>query len=534
MTSQSANWAAPGAPRAKAIGAAVLIGVATLVTRWPLRSRWLFSWDSANYALALARIDIGAHRPHPPGYLGYVLAARALNTVLHDPNLSLVLWNMVATVLSALVLAAFAWQSTDHEEGGMDAAIATVAVFVFSPLLWFYGEVAEIYPSELLVSLLVAYTAWRAVCGHHRAIHWCAVALAAAVAFKVTAAILMLPAAAYAWTRAPATARRRSILLLGTLGGAVSLSFLAVQHDLPIVLWRHFMGSTSGSRLVGGEVDEPLRTLNRNLRATLTAGGAALGPVNAVALLVWAFFDRKLPARLDWRLVVLWLGPWLLEFVFIHIGKPGYMLPLLPLACLILGTFYARQRPAAALTLVVAQAVFNIAYFTSVTPASQATMGGSVPYKEKTLRQRAASDLQALTFPTAFTIAQSDARAQQLLTFVATSCPTQDPIVIVGIEPVDWRRVMWYLPSATAVHINDSEVAYIAHHTDFAEVPPAGVLLSTACPVIWLAADEGPNTVQKPSVPIVPIPYLGWTTAPGSIRVTRASVVPERDGTTAR
>ena len=68
---------------------------------------------------------------------------------------------------------------------------------------------------------------------------------------------------------------------------------------------------------------------------------------------------------------------------------------------------------------------------------------------------------------------------------------------------------MWYLPSATAVDINDNEVAHIAHHTDFTGVPPAGVFLSTACPVIWLAADEGPNTVKKPSVPTVPIPHLG-------------------------
>jgi hypothetical protein len=507
----------------------LLIGVITLATRWPFRSHWLFSWDSANYALALARIDIGAHRPHPPGYLGYVLAARGLNTFLHDPNLSLVLWNVVATLLSALVLAAFARQSADREKSGIGAELAPVAILLFSPLLWFYGEVAEIYPSELLVSLLVAYTAWRAVCGHDRAIYWCTVALAAAVAFKVTAAILMLPVVGYAWTRVPTTARRRSIVLLGTLVGALSVSFLAVQPDLPLVLWRHFMGATSSSRLVVGVVEDPLRTLNRSLRSILIAGGAGLGPVNAAALLAWAFFDRTLPAMLDRRLAVLWLGPWLLEFVFIHIGKPGYMLPLLPLACLVVGNFYVRQRPAGALTLVVAQAVFNIAYFTLVTPASQAAMGGSVPYREKTLRQRAASDLQALTFPTAFTIAQSDARVEQLLTFVTTSCPTQEPIVIAGIEPVDWRRVMWYLPSATAVHINASEVAYIARHTDFTVVPRSGVSLSTACPVIWLAVDEGHNTMKKPSVPVVPIPHLGWTTAPGSIRVSPESVVPELD-----
>ena len=55
----------------------------TILTRLPFRSEFLFSWDSANYALAMSRIDIVAHRPHPPGYLGYVFAARLIDLVLY-------------------------------------------------------------------------------------------------------------------------------------------------------------------------------------------------------------------------------------------------------------------------------------------------------------------------------------------------------------------------------------------------------------------------------------------------------------------
>ena len=434
-------------------------------------------------------------------------------------------------MLSALVLASFASESTDDEEVGLDPPIAAVTLLLLSPLLWFYGEVAEIYPSEMLVSLLIAYTAWRTVRGREHAIYGCAAAIAVAVAFKVTAAMFMLPVAVYAGTRVSAAVRRRSILLLSSLVAALVLAFLAVQPDLLVVSWRQFMGATSSSRLVGGEVDAPLRMLNRNLRDTLTAGGAALGPINAAALLAWTCFDRRLPRTLDWRLAAVWLVPWLLEFVLIHIAKPGYVLPLLPLACLVIGNFYARQRRGVALTLIVAQAVFNIAYFTIVAPASQEATGGSMPYKEKTLRQRAASDLQPLSFPTSFTIVQSDARVQQLLAFIRTSCPSQDPIIIVGIEPVDWRRVMWYLPLATAIHVTASDVAYIAHRTDVTVVPLAGVWLSTRCPVVWLAADESPNTVKKPTVPTVPILHLGWTTAPGRVWVTRTSVIPELNPT---
>src|SRR5687767_2224681 len=87
-----------------------MAGVLVLVTRWPFRSHALYSWDSANFALAMADIDIAAHRPHPPGYIGYVLAARALDLVFRDANLSLVIWNIVATAMAAAVLVRFAWE----------------------------------------------------------------------------------------------------------------------------------------------------------------------------------------------------------------------------------------------------------------------------------------------------------------------------------------------------------------------------------------------------------------------------------------
>ena len=84
------------APDWLAAGAALVV----IATRWPFRSHALYSWDSANFALAMADIDIAAHRPHPPGYIGYVLAARALVLVFRDANLSLVGRNIIATAFA--------------------------------------------------------------------------------------------------------------------------------------------------------------------------------------------------------------------------------------------------------------------------------------------------------------------------------------------------------------------------------------------------------------------------------------------------
>ncbi len=175
------------------------------LTIWQTHSRYLFSWDSANYAFAISRIDISLHRPHPPGYLGYVFAARWLAAVVHDPNAAMIVWNVLALSAAGVLTA---WLA---EAAGAGAAgtLAAAALLVTAPLVWFYASVAEIYVSELFWTLAIACAARAALNKSVRALYWCAVALAGAAVFKLSAMVLMLPLAGYAWSRAPSDARIR-------------------------------------------------------------------------------------------------------------------------------------------------------------------------------------------------------------------------------------------------------------------------------------------------------------------------------------
>ena len=416
----------------------------------------------------------------------------------------------------------------------MSTALAVVAILLFSPLLWFHQEIAEIYPSELLVSLVVVFTAWRAARGRNTAIYACAVALAVAMAFKITAAVLTFPAAAYAWTRVPAIDRRRALLLFGVLGGAVVASFLVVQHDLPAVLWQQFVSQTARSRLVGGEAAVPLRSLNRNIRDTLLAAGGSLGLVNAVGLLAWGVFDRKLPRAIDKWLVALWLGPWLFVLVFIHIGRPGYFLPLVPPLCLILGTFYARQRRSVAVTL----------------DRGPGRVQHRVPHSRRTGITGHDGRVHAVSSEDMAT-----ARRKRSATPHAPDCVHPCPVRRARSRPAGVCRDFLshagadchcrtragglaeghvVLPVGPTVFVTETEVAFTARDTDVSGVPPGGVSFSTECPVIWLAADEGMNTVKRPQVPTETIPHLGWTTAAGTITVTPTTIIPNVGGGTTR
>jgi len=489
-----------------------------LGSRWMFRSRALFSWDSANFALALERIDVAAARPHPPGYFGYVFAARALNLLVHDANTALVTWNVVATLVAVVVFAQLAYETADHDRNA-GTATAAVLMLVTSPLVWFYGEVAEIYVSELMCALLVAYAAWRASRGSDRAMYWCVAALAITAVFKVVTAAFLFPLALGAWTQVSPGCRRRTATLVCASSLIAATVILVVQPSLPSSIWSLARSSRWFFR---GDPANPLRMLNRNLRDTMVAVMTGLGIVNVAGLGVWVLTDRRPPGGMRGWFALLWCVPLLLVLTFVMIAKPGYILPGLPVAILIVAGFYARLPAPLAMSLVALQAVTNIAHFALVTPYTEPD--NSLLYRDKTMLARAASDFAGLTLSTAPTIARSDERVRELLDFVSRSCPALDPVVVADIEPVDWRRVMYYLRAANAVYVFNGKGTYIGTRTDFTTVPPEGVELRPTCPVMWLAPDFGLGGVQKPGGAATRVPHLGWTTPPGIVGVSAAGV----------
>jgi hypothetical protein len=496
---------------------------AAFITRWPFRSEFLYSWDSGNYALAVERIDIAAHRPHPPGYLGYIAVARLIDVALDDVNSSLVLWNIIATAAAAVILLRFAWEISDAEPRQTAFTIGAVALMLTSPLLWFYGGVAEIYASETLAAVGVAYLAWRVMRGRVRAIEWTAVVLPLVAAFKLTTALLLLPLVGVAARRAPSGITVKSGAIFVLCAMCVAGVFLWATPDLAGVIWRQFLSATSGSRvdpLVGSNA---LERLNHNLRDTFTAAVSMLGAVNVGSLAFWAFRDRRLPPRLGPSFALMWALPWTFLCVAVHIAKPGYLLPLLPLTSLMLAGFYARLRPAAGAALLIAQTAVNVLHFVALGPLPGSLTGGTRAYRDKTLLQRVASDLQPLTASTAASIRRSDQQVGALLAAAARHCPAGSTVVVAGNRPVDARRVMWYLPHAVVIYVADGEVRNIAGDGYFKPLGEMAGPFTTTCPVLWLAADASSPEVPMPQ-PGVPEAGVGFVLDPGVVGVTRTSI----------
>lgn len=123
-----------------------------LVSRIPFHDRILFFWDSGDFALALERFDLAKQQPHPPGYLFYIAIAHIFNFVLKDANNALVALSILGGSIS-IVIIFFVGKSIFGRDVGITAAI----LLLFSPLAWFYSEVALAYEVELPLVLAAVW-----------------------------------------------------------------------------------------------------------------------------------------------------------------------------------------------------------------------------------------------------------------------------------------------------------------------------------------------------------------------------------------
>ena len=56
-----------------------------LLTRLLFKSHYLYEWDSVHYALAIEKLDILWHQPHPPGYILYVFLLK-ISALIFAPD----------------------------------------------------------------------------------------------------------------------------------------------------------------------------------------------------------------------------------------------------------------------------------------------------------------------------------------------------------------------------------------------------------------------------------------------------------------
>jgi hypothetical protein len=104
------------------------------------------------------------------------------------------------------------------------------------------------------------------------------------------------------------------------------------------------------------------------------------------------------------------------------------------------------------------------------------------------------------------------------------TCPSGDPIVFAATDPVDWRRVMWYEPRATAVNVVGNKTPqFVGRFTDFTAIPPFGIRILDPCATIWITSEAAPPGGMGAAT-VTSVPGLGFLIEAREVLVTPAKI----------
>lgn len=305
-----------------AIGGVAVFACAALL-RLPFGSSYLWAWDSVLYARAIEHFAVDLGRPHPPGYLFYVLAARLAAWLLGDANAGLVL---VSVLSGALTCAAGFW--IGGRLVGVATGVLTAAILVANPVLWEYSEVAYPYATLALLSGTVGALLWSARRGAPARLVLASLALGLAAGFRQDLLLLgplwLYVVARRGWRTAIAASAGVAVGCLAWLIPTAAQSG-GIERYLEAVLTQFVSMSTLS--------DPNLEMFSRNAQSTLVGlRSQVLWTWPLLLAGLWAVVRGK---SLPPALLVLWVGPPLAVYVLFHIGEPAYTLSVaMPLALL--------------------------------------------------------------------------------------------------------------------------------------------------------------------------------------------------------
>lgn len=310
------------------------LAILTLLTRIPFRARTLFEFDSIDFAVATFRFNLEQVTPHMPGYIGHVLLGRFFSLFTSNINLAFVALSITLSVASVLLM----WRAGAELRGERVGLIAAV-LWLFTPLFWFYGEVATAYIHEAFFATAVLYLCLRLqnYPQEMRTLLLMGVALSLAGSMRQNSMLFFLPAIAYICYATRQPLRRIALALL--FFAAFTAGWLLILFDESggaAVYFDHLSRESifrSQSILFGNPLAVHLAVAGKML-FYLTASGVAVILLACYALLrhgselrAFAIAHYRSRKALTVMLVAL---PALLFYLLIYFMKAGYLLSILP------------------------------------------------------------------------------------------------------------------------------------------------------------------------------------------------------------
>jgi hypothetical protein len=328
-----------------------------------LKLRYLFIFDSVNFALALQNFNVGVHQPQPPGDPGFVLLSRLLHRVIPDPV-------DVFFSLGVLASATAAWLIAKLGDvlSGAKSGIAAAVLLIFNTGMTSSIVISPVRNFLAISSALVAWLAWLTWTRPQPRVFFIltVASLGLCSSFRPELALTLMP-----------------VVLFAAIGKKIQARYYALAaaiFAITILAWLY-----PTARPVGGlrPYFEVLRVyFVSQARATII--GNSHFAVPSWIYMIWRAIIWTFTGALTWmwllpfvwrsqswlrdKMLVAFLACWLLPsflfYCFLHIEHAGHALVTIAGVCLVGGLVLSAIRPAWLFVLTLALvAVLNVEAF---------------------------------------------------------------------------------------------------------------------------------------------------------------------------
>ncbi len=372
------------------------LALVTLLTRLPFMARTYFEFDAIDYAVATFRFSLEQVTPHMPGYIGHILLGRFFTLFTSDLNLAFVWLSTTLSIISVL----FMWRAGAQLRGERVGVVAAV-LWLFTPLFWFYGEVATAYIHEALFASIVLYLTLKLLREpkHQWLLPALAVTLSISGSMRQNSILFFLPVIVYvAWKTRQPMARIGTAAVLFAITTWLWVSRLLLESG-GLDTYLFYAGREtifkSQSIIFGNDFGVHAAVVAKMLFYLFIASW----PIIILAIWYVANRQRKLSEMREgvphggFMVLALTVFPPFLFYLLVYFMKAGYLLNVLPSMVLLgavmldeLSIGFAKQRKSApenqfaltrkiitkrAIVLTSVISIINIAWFLLPLPGKQ-------------------------------------------------------------------------------------------------------------------------------------------------------------------
>lgn len=331
-----------------------IIALLIVITRLLFKSEYLYEWDSIQYALAINDFNIMWHQPHPPGYLFYILILKFCNIIFNNINNTFIFVNILFSILTALFLYLLSYQLFKNRLN----AVYTCLLLIFSPIFWFYGEVATIYILEAFISVTIAFYSYQSLFNINKKYSLTLSLLFGFLAgIRQSILVLFFPLWLFTLSKHP----RLKVIFLSVVFFICGLLIWFIPTIISVNGFNNYYEISKGLTSSGGEkiitfFGNTLSYIKINFLNFIIWLSQGVSPISCFFILNLILKKRKLD-RIFFKntkimFFMFWIIPSTIFYAIIYIEKPGYLLTIIPAIILILVYSF--------------QAIKNLTYFTTI------------------------------------------------------------------------------------------------------------------------------------------------------------------------